>query len=350
MRHTWTCLAVTLASLTAAPSVLGAPFPTDLRPNGDMATRLNEATVARGIDTTSALLDDADPSRTRTDDFFGKRTVIVEPDPRPNYRTVGVVSDALPDRQTVPAGGDAASVRVGLSDVPPLAGFFDARASRRGAPDSGTGGRLAEITQRPPGEVDIGGIRRTTRGNAGRSPASTGAAVSSDVAAAKPVLPEQRPGTTAPAAAAPPVRSRTVFLRQAGADPLSEQVMNAFVARVLTQQANFPGGTLAPTRPLLDVYPLSAAAAQALTPQGTATADAAVVSMPLTLFPSAEQGLPSTVRIYRDPPRGMTLEGRLDTLLMALWSMSGPEIISVLMTGSALVGLFTIWRGRRRLE
>jgi hypothetical protein len=99
---------------------------------------------------------------------------------------------------------------------------------------------------------------------------------------------------------------------------------------------------------LLDTFVLSPAAALSLAPDGNAAAGAAAVTLPFTVFPAVDEAMPGTARIFRNVPSGISIFTWPDLMLQALKSLSGPEIVSIIVASAGLVGLGQVWRRRRR--
>jgi hypothetical protein len=74
------------------------------------------------------------------------------------------------------------------------------------------------------------------------------------------------------------------------------------------------------------------------------------VPVPLALVVAADAAPDPTLSIYADRPTGPGVANRLTMAIDGLRSLSGPEIASFGVLGTALAGLVELWRRRRRSD
>ncbi|HVZ06459.1 hypothetical protein [Rhodopila sp.] len=256
------------------------------------------------------------------------------------------VSPALPVSPAPPAGRDAPPTVV----VTAPAGTVAANGSRRDGPSGASRPQTGGSQSVSPVTVPLGTVPLGTAPS-GAASASGGGESSGSAGSAGAMLAIEGQ------AASPPMRSRSVFMDAAGTAAavdgpgrVADVVATGFAKRLLAESEYFPGGALPVTRPLSDVFPLSAAAALSMPPQGTGGPPDGVVILPVTVFPAVDEALPVNVRLFRDRLPRLDLEGWLDLMMERIQSLSGPEIVSLAVAAIALFGLAQLWRGRRRLN
>lgn len=392
---------VLVAPAAATPVFSDPPLPPDL------ATRLNEATAARGMWTALSLLEETRPVSDPGALFVGKRNVVVEAPSEPGYQTIGRPRDAVAAHADNPDSAASATVRVGAFgaiESPPPAD--DPAAARAQAVRAAAARRVAEVTQAPPGESDaaprpsasragdgaslpapmppsvivpgagpqrvelqrvdsqgsgsegIGSQRASSSvpgGPAGgqpepvtRKPAGSATASAGETAqaAGRPALGEAKPDRQSP-----PVTPGTALHQPGAAWAGRAGAVGAdFIRQLLVRNAEFPDGRALPIRPLFDSFVLSPAVAVQTMEVRDPPPGPAVVTVPMPVYTVPDSIVPGSLRIYGSGAPDVGMLAWWEVWLRDLRSLTGPQIVSILMTTVALVGLVQLWRRRRRIE
>jgi len=341
-------LELLVAVLLPGSHALAVPMTAAPAAGEEMATRLNEATVRRGMNTAVAALPSLTKDLTANDTFFGKREFFAAEPHRPEYVRLGRVEDAIADRTNTSLASTHASVRVATAAASVSPNQVQDPALMVGASRGGVfgGNPRSTLGSRGLSQADLAPLPFEL--SAAPLPSAIVVSPASPLPAAQ-VRPEiQVSGTVA--SAATQSDSRLQASGATAASALSAEVQSDFVRTMLRRNQDFPGNARPVLPMLVDTFLLAPSGAVDQVADGAPTSPVPTVALPMTLFPAVDQAMPPTVRIFRDSPSGISMLDWPTYILQALRQMSGPEIISVIIAGGGLFGLAQLWRRRRRIE
>ncbi len=271
---------------------------------------------------------------TADDDNTQNAASAVPPSPGDPARAaaVSVVVPPPPDAASGPADGRKAIIA-------PAASLWSHQSDRPAAvspmtPASGRAGP-ARIGPSPAGPSQVG---RPSAGPKSAGPASVGPASNHE-----PPSPIQHASTS-------------VFANRSAAKRLDPDAVRHWLLAdlVARNQAFAPSGST-PSQPSVEDFPLAGSPVPDPAPPAVGAADSdpgagSVVVLPVTPFPTLDTALDANVRVYANPNTGTAMVDRLWMALEALRKLTVPEIISIGLAASGLVGLAAVWRHRRRRE
>ena len=371
------------AALLPASRGLAVPKTAVPYSGDDMATRLNEATMERGIGIAISALRPLAQDVELNDTFLGKRDFFAGEPHRPEYMRLGKVEDAIADRTNPVYAYDHASVRVATAATSVSSNIVQDPAVMVGATFGGVSGSNTQPGERseqppqpavppPPFELDAAPLPSATVATATPQatvpqlarPVLAGAAVAGGTVASGTVASRTVASGTVGGRAvvsgtiaggtggSGPARSRSGLL--AGADTagntVSEAVQSNFVQAVLARNQYFPGDARLSPPMLVETFVLAPSEAIDQVADGESISPVPTVALPLKIFPAVDQAVPPTAGILRNTPSGISVLDWPMFILQALRQMSGPEIVSIIIATGGVFGLAQVWRRRRRPE